>query len=106
MASLAFSAEGKLQAIRGGAVPVALNLMRDRDDRVRASAAAAMMGIVTDDSGKEAVIEAGVGALVACLEDDSVLVTLNTLKVRWYTTQHRPDAPCCHARRLTAVVVA
>jgi len=81
LASLAFSPEGKLQAIRGGAVPLLLGIMTDRDERVRASAAAAMMGIVTDDSGKEAVIEAGIDALVACLQDTNTLVTLNTLKV-------------------------
>lgn len=80
IASLAFSPEGKVQAIRGDGVPTLLELMRDGDDRVRASAAAAMMGIVTDDSGKEAVIEEGVESLVTCLMDSTTLVVLNTLK--------------------------
>lgn len=81
IASLAFSKEGKQQAILGGAVPLLLILLKERaHERVRSCGAAALMAILTDDSGKVALIDAGLEPLVVALEDPSTLVKINVLK--------------------------
>lgn len=77
---LAVSEEGKKQAIDGGAVRPLNSISGDLSQPARAAAAGALMMIVVDNAGKEALLAEGMGGLVQFLKDDGMLVKLNSMK--------------------------
>uniref|UniRef100_A0A7S1GE52 Uncharacterized protein n=1 Tax=Bicosoecida sp. CB-2014 TaxID=1486930 RepID=A0A7S1GE52_9STRA len=80
VATLAFADEGKKQAIEGGAVAPLIGLAEDALDAARAEAGGALMLIVVDNKGKEALIAAGLSGLIALLGDANTVCQLNAMR--------------------------